>query len=80
MNEIDKLLDKLAIEAAVSVLAEERGVPGSQDLVNLEAAREILWRAILSDTGTIERSDCAMRMGAMCAADPECVNPRAALL
>ena len=42
MNEIDKLLDKLAIEAAVSVLAEERNVPGSQELVNLEAAREIL--------------------------------------
>ena len=79
MDEIDKLLDKLAIEAAVSVLAEERNVPGSQELVNLEAAREILG-AILSDTGTIERSDCAMRMGAMCAADPECVNPRAALL
>ena len=58
MDESDKLLDKLAIEAAVSVLAEERNVPGSQELVNLEAAREILG-AILSDTGTIERSDCA---------------------
>ena len=42
MDENDKLLDKLAIEAAVSVLAEERNVPGSQELVNLEAARKIL--------------------------------------
>ena len=58
MDEIGKLLDKLAIEAAASVLAEKRNIPGSQELVNLEAAREILG-AILSDTGTIERSDCA---------------------
>ena len=42
MDEIGKLLDKLAIEAAASVLAEKRNIPGSQELVNLEAAREIL--------------------------------------
>jgi hypothetical protein len=42
MREIDKLIDKLAIEAARSILAEETESPGSQELVNLDAAREIL--------------------------------------
>jgi hypothetical protein len=42
MNEIDKLIDKLAIEAARNVLSNEAESPGSQDSANVEAARQIL--------------------------------------
>ena len=35
-------LDKLAIEAARNILAAETESPGSQEWVNVEAAREIL--------------------------------------
>jgi hypothetical protein len=56
MGEVDKLLNKLAIEVAISVLTEERESPGSYELVNVEAAREILSRRNLPETTILSQS------------------------
>jgi hypothetical protein len=54
MSEIDKLIDKLAIEAARNVLSNEAESPGSQDSANIEAARQILGRLLDAATGLPE--------------------------
>ena len=54
MGEIDKLIDRLAIEAAREVLSNEAESPGSQDSANVEAAHHVLGRLLDAATGLPE--------------------------